>query len=136
MDVCFLVDDASVTELATTLHGCHCLPEWGLDGVLYHGCSTPVGHGVQVDEEQESWCRVAEDETHCTTSLGPEHVTANGGGRGVGRWDWCRPNPTPSAAQQDWRASDERFTPMEPDPPQWFYDYQREMNAGISDLDQ
>lgn len=127
MDVCFLVDEADVADLETTLHGCHCSPEWGLDGIVYKGCSQT--HGVA---EEEMWCRVVEDESICPNSLGPEQARAGGAGRGIGRWDWC----TPKGKDQDWRLPDERFTPKEPDPPAWYQEFRIDHNAGRNDLEE
>jgi hypothetical protein len=137
VDTCFMLDDATATELVRTLHGCHCLPEWVVDDVVYAGCSRPpspdVEHYHDVEEEQ-AWCRIAEDAVTCADSLGPEEVTPRGAGRGQGRWDWCTIT-THSEAEPEWRHSEERFTPQEPDPPQWFRDFEVQAGAGMNDLD-
>jgi hypothetical protein len=126
MDACFMQDEASVKQFESTLHGCHCLPEWTLDGIVYQGCSRTTG--VQ---EDVTWCRVAEDLSVCPYSLGSEHATPGGAGRGAGRWDWCRPN----GKTQEWRLPDERFTPKEPEPPAWYQSYHTYQHAGMNDID-
>jgi len=127
MDVCFLVDDTSISTLQTTVHGCHCLPEWGLDGIMHQGCTKTGGVG-----EEQAWCRVVEDEAVCVDSLGPEDATQSGAGRGAGRWDWCEPA---GHDKGEWRHSDERFTPKEPDPPTWYLQFRGQTESGkTSDL--
>jgi hypothetical protein len=110
-DTCFFLDEASAAQLAPTLHGCHCLPEWSLDGVLYSGCAwTPL--------TKASWCPVVEDQATCSNSLSPSD-TEYGAGRGRRRWDWCSVT-RPKDPSQPWRLSDERFVPKDPAPPAWY----------------
>merc|ERR1719161_1960253 len=113
MDVCFIVDEASAKQLETSLHGCHCLPEWSVDGTVYKGCSTTDHNGI---EDEAHWCRVIEDVSTCPDSLGPDWATSGGAGRGVGRWDWC----TSTAPSPTWRPPESRFTAKEPNTPSWY----------------
>jgi len=142
MDVCFMVDEASVGQLETTVHGCHCLPEWGLDGAVYKGCSGKErlheweGASVGDDKDKDhdmSWCRVLEDVSVCGDSLGPEHATAGGAGRGPGRWDWCKPNG--GDADELWRRAVNRFEPIEPNAPAWYDEFRVDQKNGQSDSD-
>lgn len=110
-DTCFFLDEASYAELPPSLHGCHCLPEWSLDGAVYKGCAyTP--------RAKAPWCPVVEDERTCSNSLGPSD-SEFGAGRGRRRWDWCS-IANPKDPSQPWRSASERFTPKDPSPPSWY----------------
>lgn len=127
-DTCFFLDEANRAQLAPTLHGCHCLPEWTLDGVLYTGCAwTPL--------TKASWCPVVEDASTCSNSLSPSE-TDYGAGRGRRRWDWCSVTRAKDPSQP-WRLADERFVPKDPSPPAWYQNVYEELKDNHGDwLDQ
>jgi len=123
-DTCFFLDEATKVQLPPTLHGCHCLPEWSLDGVLYQGCAwTPLA--------KSSWCPVVEDQSACSNSLSPAD-TEYGAGRGRRRWDWCSVE-RPLDASQPWRLANERFAPKDPSPPSWYQNVYQELKDSHSD---
>lgn len=123
-DSCFFLDEASKKELIPTIHGCHCLPEWELDGAALQGCQKTQG-------AKAAWCPVAEDTETCSNSLGPEHATG-GAGRGGRRWDWCDQD-APRDPSEPWRLASERFEPKDPNPPAWYADIYEDMKQRFDD---
>lgn len=124
-DTCFFLDEATRAELPPTMHGCHCLPEWTQDGILYSGCAwTPLA--------KASWCPVVEDEATCSNSLSPTDSTF-GAGHGKRRWDWCSVT-NPRDPSQPWRLATERFTPKDPSPPAWYQNVYDDLIASHNDL--
>lgn len=123
-DSCFFLDEANKKELTPTLHGCHCLPEWELDGASLTGCQKTQGASA-------SWCPVAEDGQTCSNSLGPDDAT-DGAGRGGHRWDWCSED-SPKDPSEPWRLASERFAPKDPNPPAWYSDIYEDMKQKFDD---
>jgi len=123
-DACFFEDEATRASLPPTLHGCHCIPEWQLDGVTYSGCArTPLA--------KASWCPVVEDKAACSNSLEPVNAEY-GAGRGKRYWDWCTVE-NPKDPSQPWRLSSERFVPKDPSPPAWYHQVFQNLKTGYGD---
>lgn len=100
VDVCFMADEATITELDITFAGCHCQPEWSLNNETYYGCSK-----TKEGQESSTWCPVVEDESICSQMKPPSAASEVGEGRGGWNWDHC------TSDKKRWRDPHNRFKP-------------------------